>query len=189
MIAPRATTTQVLLVVDVQNGVMRDAWDSPRIIANIALAVERARARAIPVIWIQHTDDELVEGSAAWQFVPQLAPQPGETVIHKHFNSAFENTDLPETLTRLAADQILLAGAATNWCIRATAYAALERGYDLTLIEDAHTTSPIERQDGRTIDAESIIDELNVALKWSTYANRRNTTIRAAQIGVTTPAS
>ena len=46
---------------------------------------------------------------------------------------------------------IALAGAASNWCIRATAHGALERGYDLTLIEDAHTTETTVLEDGRTL--------------------------------------
>ena len=70
-------------------------------------------------------------------------------MIHKKFNSSFEQTALDEELARLCATHIALAGAATNWCIRATAYGALERGYDLTLIKDAHTTDTMELETAR----------------------------------------
>ena len=56
----------------------------------------------------------------------------------------FEPTKLEEELARLAATHITLASAMTNWCIRATAYGALERGYDLTLVKDAHTTASVD---------------------------------------------
>ena len=130
----------VLLVVDVQVGVMREAWEAPRVINNMARAVERARAGQVPVIWVQHENGELVLDSPAWQWVPELVPAAGEPRIHKRFNSSFEETALEEELARLGVTHIALAGAATNWCIRATAYGALDRGYDLTLIKDAHTT-------------------------------------------------
>ena len=68
------TMPRTLLVVDVQVGVMASAWDADRIVGNVAHAVERARARHVPVLWVQHADDdELPHGSPAWQWVPALA--------------------------------------------------------------------------------------------------------------------
>jgi hypothetical protein len=81
--------------------------------------------------------------------VPELVPAQGEPLLHKHFNSSFEQTSLEEELAKLGATHVVLAGAATNWCIRATAYGALERGYDLTLVKDAHTTETMELGDLR----------------------------------------
>ncbi len=84
---------------------------------------------------MQHSDNDLIYDSPDWQLVPELSPAEGEIHIHKQFNSSFEQTTLEETLAGLGATHIVLAGAETNWCIRATAYAALDRGYDLTLIQ------------------------------------------------------
>ena len=172
----------VLLVVDVQVGVVRNAWDSPRIIKNIGAAVEKARSQGIPVIWVQHSDNELIYGSPDWQLPPELSPAEAEIRIYKQFNSSFEQTSLEETLARLGATHIVLAGAATNWCIRATAYGALDRGYDLTLIKDAHTTGTIEFEDGTKIEAADIILELNIAMKWLSYPGRTNGTASAEEI-------
>ena len=172
----------VLLVVDVQVGVVRNAWDSPRIIKNIGAAVEKARSQGIPVIWVQHSDNELIYGSPDWQLVPELSPTDDEIRIYKQFNSSFEQTSLEEDLAQLGATHIVLAGAATNWCIRATAYGALDRGYDLTLIKDAHTTGPIEFEDGTKIEAADIILELNIAMKWLSYPGRTNGTASAEEI-------
>lgn len=164
----------VLMIVDVQVGVMKEAWDAPRVIRNVVLAAERARARGVPVIWVQHSDPNLVRESTEWQWVPELVPAEGESMVHKRFNSAFEETELENVLARLSATHITLAGAATNWCIRATAYGALERGYDLTLIEDAHTTGAMELEGGGRIEAEGIIQEFNVAMTWLRYPGRVN---------------
>jgi nicotinamidase-related amidase len=177
----------VLLVVDMQIGVMSESWDAPRIIKNTARAVERARAQGVPVIWVQHSNSELVYGSSQWQWVPELAPAEGDPLIHKRFNSSFEQTLLEEQLAKIGATHISLAGAATNWCIRATAYGALERGYDLTLIKDAHTTGTIERENGTRIEAVNIIDELNIAMTWLSYPNRTNGTATADEIDFTAP--
>ncbi|MDP3761040.1 MAG: isochorismatase family protein [Ramlibacter sp.] len=172
----------VLLVVDMQVRVVKDAWDAPRIIGNVASAVARARAEGVPVIWVQHSDGELPHGSPAWQWAPPLAPAEGEVRIDKRFNSSFEQTPLEGELARLGASHITLAGAATNWCIRATAYGALERGYDLTLVKDAHTTGTMALDDGTKIEAENVIRELNIAMTWLEYPGRANTAAAAAEL-------
>jgi nicotinamidase-related amidase len=164
----------VLLVVDVQVGVMSESWDAARIVAKVARAVERARAQGVPVLWVQHADQALAYGSAPWQWVPELTPAAGEPLIHKRFNSSFEQTALELELAQLGATHITLAGAASNWCIRATAYGALERGYDLTLIEDAHTTAAMALENGVRIEADTVIQELNIAMTWLSYPGRSN---------------
>jgi nicotinamidase-related amidase len=187
MATVRKGNTAVLLVVDVQGGVMREAWDAARIVKNVSRAVERARVQRVPVIWVQHTSDELPQGSPQWQRVPELAPAADEPLIHKRFNSSFEQTTLEEELARRGATHIALAGAASNWCIRATAYAALDRGYDLTLIEDAHTTGTMPLDNGKTIEAANVIDELNIAMTWLEYPGRRNGTAKVEEIDFATP--
>ncbi len=187
MATVREGNKAVLLVVDVQVGVVRESWDAPRIIKNVSRAVERARAQGVPVIWVQHADQELVFGSAAWQWVPELVPAEGEPLIHKKFNSAFEDTALEAELAKRGATHIALAGAQTNWCIRATAYAALERGYDLTLVKDAHTTGNIALDNGAHIEAANVIVDLNIAMTWHSYPGRTNGTATAEEIDFATP--
>jgi nicotinamidase-related amidase len=178
----RESDGAVLLVVDVQAGVMKSAWDSARVIGNVARAVERARAQGAPVIWVQHEDADLPRDSAAWQLVPELVPRDDEPRVCKRFNSAFEDTTLDRVLDQANASRIVLAGAATNWCIRATAYGALDRGYDLTLVEDAHTTETMELDDGTRIEAARVVDDLNLAMRWLSYPGRRNATASAADV-------
>lgn len=170
-----------LLVVDVQAGVVAGAWQRERIVGNVALAVERARRAAIPVVWVQHEDDQLRAGTPEWQWVAELQPLAGEHRIRKGFNSAFEDTELLPLLDALRVSRIFLAGAATNWCIRATAYAALDRGFDVTLLSDAHTTEDMQLEPDRKVEARTMVDDLNVAMRWLSYPGRVNTVATAAE--------
>lgn len=183
----REGNTPVLVVVDVQVGVLNEAWDAPRVVNCVSRVVERARAEGVPVIWVQHFGDELPRGSPQWQWVPELAPSESEALIHKQFNSAFERTSLDSELAGLGATHIVLAGAATNWCIRATAYGALDRGYDLTLVKDAHTTGSLQLEGGATIEAANMIRELNIAMAWLEYPGRRNGAVSANELNFAVP--
>ena len=178
----RPGNKSVLLVVDVQVDVMSNGWEAARVIANVATAVERARAGGVPVLWVQHEDENMPFDSPGWQWVRELVPAAGEVRVFKKYTSSFEETPLERELDRLGASHIVLAGAQSNWCIRATAYAALDRGYDLTLVADAHTTDPIERDDGSVIEARGIVDDLNLAMKWLAYPGRRTRSAKAAEL-------
>lgn len=182
MATVRAGQGRVLMVVDVQVGVVSHQAEGMRVIGQIAALVERARVTGVPVIWVQHDDEELVRGTAEWQWVPELQPAGGELCIYKHFNSAFEATPLEAELARLGTSHIVLAGAVTNWCIRATAYGALARGYDLTLAADAHWAHDIDCADGYRITAESLVHDLNLAMQHLAYPGCRNAAVPAQQI-------
>lgn len=171
-----------LVVVDVQTGVVANAWQRAAVVSNIASVVQRARAGNVPVLWVQHGDDELKPGSPEWQWVPELQPLDGEARIDKRHNSAFEETPLLAELDRLGVAHLVLAGAATNWCIRATAYGALERGFDLTLVGDGHTTSDMALEPDRAVQARFVIDDLNAAMRWLSYPGRRNAVVDAAEV-------
>jgi len=188
MATVREGNKAVLVVVDVQVGVISEAWDANRIVGNVARAVERARSHGVPVIWVQHSDKDLVAESPEWQWVPELVPHKKEPLIHKRFESSFEQTALEDELAKVGATHIALAGAATNWCIRATAYGALERGYDLTLISNAHTTRTMELDGGAKVEATSVINDLNVAMTWLSYPGRRNGTAKVEEVDFSAPA-
>jgi nicotinamidase-related amidase len=178
----REGNRSALAIIDMQAGVLRNAWDAPRVTGNVARLVERARASRVPVVWVQHSSDDLPHGSADWQFAEPLMPAVGEPVVAKRFESAFEQTTFETVLAEVGATRIVLAGAATNWCIRATAYAALDRGYDLTLVQDAHTTESIEIPGGATIAASGIVTDLNVAMRWLRYPGRVNDVATARDV-------
>lgn len=170
-----------LLVVDVQNGVVSGAHNRGAVIANINTLITKARSKGIPVIWVQHFDKHMPVGSFAWEVVPELIIESGDQRINKRFNSAFEETNLQEILGEGQITEVVLVGAQTNWCIRATAYAALERGYSLTLISDAHTTEALDLEDGLSISAELSIAELNEVMSWVEYPGRKSKVLKAVE--------
>jgi nicotinamidase-related amidase len=177
----RLGSRSALLVVDVQVGVVATAWERDRIVGNVALAVRRARDAGVPVIWVQHDDEDLKRDTPQWEWVAELQPAQGETRIHKRYNSAFEGTELLGWLDQSEVSHLFLAGAATNWCIRATAYGALERGFDLTLLADAHMTRDMDVGAGRVVQARSMIDDLNAAMQWLSYPGRASSVASAAE--------
>ncbi len=178
----RGGNQSALLVVDTQVDVLSRSWDAARVVGNVARAVERARASDVPVIWVQHADRQLNRGSAEWQLVPALSPIEGEPLVHKQFESSFEDTTLEAELATLGVSHVILAGAMTNWCIRATAYGALDRGYDLTLVTDAHTTATVELENGSRIEAESIVQDLNLVMRWLSYPGRKSGVATAEEV-------
>ena len=152
----------VLMVIDVQIGVVYNAWKRDEIVSRIAELVSRARASGVDVIWVQHSESEMPIGSEVWQIVPELKPAKNEKIIHKLFRSAFEETELEEVLEGLDVGHLVITGAQTNYCIRNTVHAGFERGFNITVVEDAHTTMD-ESWNRVTITAEQIVAELNRA--------------------------
>lgn len=133
-----------LTVIDVQTGVVAGAHERDRVVATIAGLVDRARAAGIPVVWVQHSNpDELPRDSEPWRIVPELAVADGEPVVHKTYGDSFEDTDLEEVLTRLGVGHLVVSGAQTDACVRSTLHGAFTRGYDTTLVADAHTTEDL----------------------------------------------
>ena len=131
-----------LLVVDVQNGVVNDNGSHRRdeVVANIAALVARARGEQVPVVWVQHSSDELPQGSPQWEYVAELAIAEGEPVVHKRYGDSFEDTPLEDLLAERGVGHLVVTGAQSDACIRATIHGGFTRGYDVTLVADAHTT-------------------------------------------------
>ena len=129
-----------VLVVDVQNSVVAAAHERDEVVANIGRLVARARQAHIPVIWVQDGGGDRVPGSDPWQIVPELTPSDDETRIEKLYGDSFDDTPLEEVLAGLGVGRVVVAGAQTDACIRSTLHGAIVRGYDTTLVSDAHTT-------------------------------------------------
>ncbi|GIH15349.1 isochorismatase family protein [Rugosimonospora africana] len=132
-----------LLVIDVQNGVVASAHDRDAVVANIATLVDKARRGGAPVVWVQHSSDNLVKGTDAWRYVPELIRDDAEPLVEKTYGDAFEDTTLERVLSGLGVGRLVVAGAQTDACIRATLHGAIVRGYDATLVSDAHTTEDL----------------------------------------------
>ena len=132
-----------LLVIDVQKGVVAGAHDRDQVIANINALVERARDERVPVIWVQHNSEELETGSEPWEYVDELVWTESEPVVQKRYGDSFEDTELESLLEADRVGRIVVTGAQTDACIRSTLHGGIARGYDVTLVADAHTTEDL----------------------------------------------
>jgi nicotinamidase-related amidase len=158
-------TGTALLVIDVQNGVIGGAHRRDEVVERIRGLVERARAEGVPVVWLQHSDEQLTEGSADWEYVPELRRDEAEPVIPKHYADAFEETTLEDVLAAAGAGRIVVTGSQTDECIRSTIHGGVVRGYDVTLVGDAHTTEDLSEWGAPT--PELVIAHTN--LYWSNH--------------------
>jgi nicotinamidase-related amidase len=129
-----------LLVVDVQNGVVEGTPKRDAVVANVGSLVEKARRERVPIVWVQHFDEGLAKGSDEWRIVPELDPDEAEPLVEKSYGDSFEETTLESVLSGLGVGRLVVVGAQTDACIRSTLHGALARGYDATLVSDAHTT-------------------------------------------------
>jgi nicotinamidase-related amidase len=132
-----------LLVVDVQNGVVGGAHERDAVVANIDTLVGKARRAQVPVVWVQHSDEQLARDSDDWRIVPELTPDDAEPLVEKHYADAFEDSTLETVLSGLEVGRLMVAGAQTDECVRSTLHGAVVRGYDATLVSDAHTTEDL----------------------------------------------
>jgi len=132
-----------LLVIDVQNGVVEGAPRRNDVVANIGSLVEKARREEVPVVWVQHSSEALVPGSDTWQIVPELTPDAAEPLVPKIYGDSFEETGLEPLLAELGVGRLVVVGAQTDACVRSTLHGAIVRGYDTTLVSDAHTTEDL----------------------------------------------
>ncbi len=129
-----------LLVIDVQNGVVEGAHERDAVVANVGSLVEKARREQVPVVWVQHSDENLVPGTDKWRIVPELSPAHAEPLVEKNYGDSFEDTTLETVLSGLGIGRLIVVGAQTDACVRSTLHGAFVRGYDATLVSDAHTT-------------------------------------------------
>jgi nicotinamidase-related amidase len=169
-----------LLVIDAQNGVLAAAASRDEVVANIGALVARARAAGVPVIWVLHSDDDLPLGGDGWRLVPELAPDEREPLLNKNYGDCFEATDLEQVLAGRGVGRLVVTGAQSDGCIRATIHGAFTRGYDVTLVGDAHTTDD-RRQDGGP-PAAQVIAHTNWYWASQSAPGRTAQTVTAAEV-------
>ena len=146
-----------LLIVDFVNGFADPAvfggGNIPEAIANTVplLAAARERGWAVAHSRIVYADDDadhnifsikvpgmlgLKEQSPASAIVPQLAPRAGELVVRKTVPSAFFGTSLAAWLAQRGVQTLLVAGAVTSGCVRASVVDAMSGGFRPLVVSD-----------------------------------------------------
>ena len=174
-----------LLVIDVQNDVVANAHKRDEVIANCNTLVDRARAERVPVIWVQHADENVVRDTEGWRYVPELHRRDADALVHKQYGDSFEDTTLEAELARRGVGRLVVAGAQTDACVRATLHGAFTRGYDTTLVSDAHTTEDFSQYG--LPPADKVIAHTNMYWTWQTAPGRTAEVVDTA--GVTLDAT
>ena len=169
-----------LIVIDVQNGVMKASVNSDAVVATIAGLAERARQAGTPVVWVQHNSDDLKTGSDAWKIAPELVPAAGEPVIQKEWGDAFEATNLEDVLADLKVGKLIVTGAQTDACIRSTLHGAFARGYDVTLVGDAHTTE--DKSNWGAPPPDQVIKHTNLYWAYNNGPGKKGGTVAAKDV-------
>jgi nicotinamidase-related amidase len=170
-----------LLVVDVQNDVVDNALHRDAVVANIGALVDRARSEQVPVIWIQHADgDDIVLGTKGWEYVPELQLADSEPVVHKEYGDSFEDTSLEDELAARGVGRVVVTGAQTDACVRATLHGAFVRGYDTVLVGDAHTTEDFSEYG--LPPADEVIAHTNTYWTWQKAADRTASVVDTADV-------
>src|ERR1700694_4048200 len=169
-----------LIVIDVQNGVVGGAHERDAVVANVGSLVEKARRQRVPLVWVQHSDKGLARGSDDWRIVPELAPADAEPLVEKNYGASFENTSLETVLSGLRVGRLVVVGAETDACVRSTLHGAFVRGYDATLVSDAHTTS--DQPSWGAPPPDQVIAHTNLYWTYQTAPGRTAGTVKAKDV-------
>ena len=144
--------SKALIVIDLQNDYFPDGkfpqWHPEETLANVARAIEQARAKGVPVIHVQHIADAsrgiapfFNAGTPGVEIHPRmLAAAPDAPVVVKHFADAFHGTTLKATLDALGATELLVCGMMTQNCVTHTAISKAAEPYAVTVLSDCCTT-------------------------------------------------
>ena len=176
-------TNTALLVIDVQKGVVAGSPNRDSVIGNISTLVDKARAEDVPVVWVQHSDEGLERGSEEWEYVPELTRLDSEPLVHKSYGDSFEATDLEERLAERGVGRLVVTGAQTDACIRSTLHGAFVRGYDVTLVGDAHTTEDLTEYGAPP--PEQVIAHTNLYWRGQSAPGRSAGTVDTSEISFT----
>jgi nicotinamidase-related amidase len=154
-----------LLVIDAQVNMFAEGssvFEGDKILQTIRRLIAQARAAQVTVIYVQNNGgkgDPDIHGTLGWQIHPVVSPKKGDVIIQKHTPDSFFQTNLQIELDARHIQHLVIAGMQTEFCINATCRRAHELGYEVTLVQDGHST-----YDGSKLNAAQIIARYNAEL-------------------------
>lgn len=175
--------SKCLLIIDVQEAMFCSPEcrlaNERSVVENIKKLINVARAKNLPIIYIQHTENEGLykQNTTSWQIYHQIKPLDNDFIVEKSSWDSFLNTNLKETLLNLDVNELIIAGMQTEFCLDTTIRSGYEKNYSIVVARDAHSTFDSEILKGNQIinhhnniwnnrfaklkDTEHIIDELS----------------------------
>jgi len=144
-----------IIIIDMQTALVEaHPYNETMVIERISSLLKACRSRKIPVTYISHdggAGDELEKGSAGWQIYGDIAPQTGEKIFDKQYNSAFRKTGLHEYLKSLGAKNLIFCGMQTEYCFDVSCKVAFEYEYNVTIPQGTSTTFDNAFADGESL--------------------------------------
>lgn len=137
-----------MIVIDIQTALIEaHPYHEDIVLGNIKKVIAACRTNHVPVIYVRHdggVGDELEKGCPGWEIYKDIAPQRGEKVIDKKFNSIFRQTGLHEYLQSAGVKNLILCGMQTEYCFDVSCKVAFEKEYQVTVPKDSTTTFDTE---------------------------------------------
>ncbi len=151
---------EALIVIDVQEGFFSDpidpVYNEKNLIHNINQLIDSFRKHGKPIIFVRHTDEDLVKGTRRWEVYSKVHSKSDDLYVDKTTPDSFFKTELLNVLKKNNIDSIVIAGLQTDYCIDATCKSAFGKGIPTILISDGHST-----YDNSFMKADKIIDYHN----------------------------
>ena len=153
---------KALVVIDMQKGSFTSKtprFDTAGVVQRINELAALFRKTKNPVFYIQHDgtgSGEFEKNSEDWENLDDLTVESTDIRIDKYANDAFYKTDLHSKLIQLNVNELFITGCATDFCVESTIQSALTKEYQITVVEDGHTTG--ERPN---LKAKQVIDHYN----------------------------
>jgi nicotinamidase-related amidase len=154
---------EALIIIDVQNdyfeGGACELHNPRQAEERIAELISESRRIGRHIIYIRHInpDDETFfnEGTYGCEISDRIKPLPTDIVINKYCPNSFLGTELNDCLRSLGVEKLIVCGMMTHMCVDTTVRAAMDHGYEVSLVADACATMDLEIN-GEVIPAETV---------------------------------
>lgn len=153
---------KALLIIDMQKGSFTPdtpRFDTDGVVSRINILAQLFRELDFSVIFIQHDGtktNEFVPNTTEWEILENLKTDPTDVFIDKYANDIFYNSKLQSKLADLNVDELFITGCATDFCVESTVQSGIAKDYNITIVEDGHTTG-----DRPHLKASKIIEHYN----------------------------
>lgn len=132
-----------LLIIDLQNGVChgeQPVTNLEQLIVGVNTRSKIYRNNKRPVIFVRHTDEDLIKDNQQWQVIPELDTQSSDYFVQKTHANSFYHTELKDLLNKLEVKSLEICGAQVEYCIDTTIKMAHGLGYELSMVKGLATT-------------------------------------------------
>jgi nicotinamidase-related amidase len=140
---------KALLIVDVQEGLTKknELFNDSLFIDTVVYAVNKCREKGQLVVFIQHNNEQLLNGTNDWEIDKRITKQEGDVKLQKQLGNAFEETNLRSILVNKGINEIIVCGLVTHGCVKSTCIGGLQEGFKVSILRNGHTNWSSDAED------------------------------------------